>query len=314
MTTPAISICIPAYRQPRLLQRCLESIQQQHFKDIEVVITDDSPDDSVKQVATAFRGVFPLTYQHHAVALGSPENWNAGLMLAKGRYVKIMHQDDWLAHPDSLNKYYAALENNPAAQFVFSACTNVDEQGHQTPHAATAGQLAQLEREPECLLLGNFIGAPSTGMFRREPLIAYDGRMTWLVDIDQYIQLMYYKNKVAYIPEPLVNIGIHGGQVTQAVQHDPAVVIREHLLLLSKLKTPVLRRLPYFDFCWRLLRNHRVRPVDMLEQLAGGLPIPKPLRIMTGFQVRVPYAVLQNGLVSKSMMLLAYCCSRMNKR
>ncbi len=310
MTTPAISICIPAYRQPRLLQRCLESIQQQHFKDVEVVITDDSPDDSVEQVAAAFRGVFPLIYQHHAVALGSPENWNAGLKLATGRYVKIMHQDDWLAHPDSLNKYYAALENAPGAQFVFSACTNVDEEGARTPHAATTAQLALLEREPECLLLGNFIGAPSTGMFRREPVMEYDGKMKWLVDIDQYIRLIYYKRKVAYIPEPLVNIGIHGAQVTQAVQHDATVVVREHLLLLSKLEKPVLRRLPYFDWCWRLLRNHGVRSVTMLESLAGGLPVPKPLRVMTSFQARIPPGMLQNGPVSKSMMLLAYCCSR----
>ncbi|WP_343704635.1 glycosyltransferase family 2 protein [Chitinophaga sp.] len=306
MTIPAISICIPAYRQPELLQRCLNSIHLQALRDFEVIITDDSPDNSVQQIVETYRSLFPLTYQHNPVPLGSPENWNAALLLASGRYVKMMHQDDWFAFPDSLSKYYAALEQHPEAGFAFSASTDVGESGPGALHQPQQQQLNTLAHEPECLLLGNFIGAPSTGIFRRQPPVPYDGRMKWLVDIDQYIQLIYHNNKVICIPEPLVNIGVHSGQVTQAVQHNAAVVIGEHLLLLSKLKQPVLRRLPYFDFCWRLLRNHGVRSVATLEQLAGEYAVPRALRIMAGMQAVVPQGLLKNGLVSKCWMLLAY--------
>jgi len=45
-----ISICIPAYKNVGFLERLLHSISIQSFADYEVVITDDSPDDSVKNL------------------------------------------------------------------------------------------------------------------------------------------------------------------------------------------------------------------------------------------------------------------------
>ena len=48
MQVPFISICIPAYKNTTYVGRLLDSISEQTFTDYEVVVTDDSPDDSVK--------------------------------------------------------------------------------------------------------------------------------------------------------------------------------------------------------------------------------------------------------------------------
>lgn len=306
MINPAISICIPAYRQPQLLQRCLQSIELQTYRDIEVIITDDSPDDAVKEVVTAFNATFPLQYRKNPVALGSPGNWNAGLELARGKYVKTLHQDDWLHTPDALARYMDAFAQHPATDFVFAACLNTKEDGSTTLHAATDKQQQQLQAAPECLLLGNFVGAPSTVMFRREPVIPYDLQMKWLVDIDHYIQLLYRNPRAVYIAEPLLNIGIHAGQVTQAVIHDKVVVIPEHILLLSKLKKDVLKELPYFDFMWRLCRNYNVRSLEELSKLAGELPIPARLKKIIRWQSRFSPGMLRNGLLSKALMVTSF--------
>jgi hypothetical protein len=158
-------------------------------------------------------------------------------------------------------------------------------------------------------LLGNFVGAPSAVMFRRFPVILYDPRMKWLVDIDHYIQLLYRNPKVVYIAEPLVNIGIHDGQVTSAVINDKAVVIPEHILLLSKLKKDVLKELPYFDFMWRLCRNYNVRSVQELIALAGDIPIPARLKKMVQWQSKFSPGLLRKGIVSKSLMLTSFLTS-----
>ncbi|MTE24973.1 glycosyltransferase, partial [Microbacterium sp. ZXX196] len=45
--TLLISICIPAYKNPKLLKRCLNTVLEQTYSNIEVIITDDSPNEDV---------------------------------------------------------------------------------------------------------------------------------------------------------------------------------------------------------------------------------------------------------------------------
>src|SRR3954463_15956410 len=55
MSEPLISICIPAYKKPQYVVRCLESILKQDYTSVEVIISDDSPDEDIKQVIQPFR-------------------------------------------------------------------------------------------------------------------------------------------------------------------------------------------------------------------------------------------------------------------
>jgi glycosyltransferase involved in cell wall biosynthesis len=43
-----VSICIPTYKQTEYLKKCLESILAQDFKDYELIISDDTPDDTIE--------------------------------------------------------------------------------------------------------------------------------------------------------------------------------------------------------------------------------------------------------------------------
>lgn len=306
MRNPVISICIPAYRQPQLLRRCLESIVQQGYSGFEVIVTDDSPDDAVKETVASFHDRLPVTYQKNPVSLGSPGNWNAALMIATGKYVKMLHQDDWFRTPDALQQFADAAEQHPAAIFIFSACYNIRPDGTEEKIIASPQQLQQLKDEPECLLLGNFVGAPSTGMFLRALPFMYDPAMKWLVDIDHYIQLQYFQPEAVFIPAPLLNIGIHEAQVTSAVINDKEIVIREHILLFDKLRKDVWRKPQYFDFSWRLMRNFGVRSEKELLELAAGATVPKVLKIIAAWQSVCSPALLKQGIFSKSMMTLAW--------
>ena len=67
-----ISICIPAYKRTHFLKRLLQSIELQTYKDFEVIISDDSDDDSVSQLLTAFEGKFPIQYFKNEKSLGTP--------------------------------------------------------------------------------------------------------------------------------------------------------------------------------------------------------------------------------------------------
>ena len=69
-----ISICIPAYKRIDYLKRLLCSIEIQKFKDYEVIISDDSNDDSVAALLKNFNGRFEIKYFKNEKALGTPAN------------------------------------------------------------------------------------------------------------------------------------------------------------------------------------------------------------------------------------------------
>jgi len=74
--TPFISICIPAYKRVHYLQRLLDSIDFQSYKNFEVVITDDSPDDQVEKLVHSYLQTLPVKYFRNEKSLGTPENCN----------------------------------------------------------------------------------------------------------------------------------------------------------------------------------------------------------------------------------------------
>ena len=57
-----ISVCIPAYKNAAFLKRCLDALVSQTFKDFEVVLSDDSPDESVAEIAVAYKDRLQINY------------------------------------------------------------------------------------------------------------------------------------------------------------------------------------------------------------------------------------------------------------
>lgn len=111
-----VSICIPAYNNEVSLKRCLDSVLIQDFEDYEIVITDDSPSNVIAQLVSGYNNS-KIHYYKNTENLGSPENWNRALSLAKGEYIKIIHHDDWFSSNDSLDKFVALLDTNPTFLF-----------------------------------------------------------------------------------------------------------------------------------------------------------------------------------------------------
>src|SRR5688572_26907459 len=92
---PFISVCIPTYKNPAYVVRLLNSVTIQTYTDFEVVITDNSPDNAVELVVEQFKNRFPIRYQRNVPAVNMGENFNKGLQNARGRWIKMMHDDDW---------------------------------------------------------------------------------------------------------------------------------------------------------------------------------------------------------------------------
>jgi glycosyltransferase involved in cell wall biosynthesis len=234
---PKVSICIPSYGQPQRLAKAIDSCLIQEFTDFEIVVCDDTPDDSVKQTVQTFSDQ-RIKYFKNKISLGSPENWNETARQACGDYIKMLHHDDWLTSPNSLTQYVNLLESTPGADFAFSGSINCDEKGNpKWAHSANDKSVRQIRSQPTRLILGNFIGAPSATIYRREDLVQYDKKLKWLVDLEFYIQYIYRYRRIAFTKELLVGITTGSeNQVTAESGSYTTIEVSEHIHVYEKFK------------------------------------------------------------------------------
>ena len=271
---PRLSICIPTYCQIEFLRETLSSVKSQDFNDYELIISDDSPDDAVKELVASFNFDDRLRYHRNPVPLGSPENWNEAVRRAKGDYIKLLHHDDRLDHSGALSAFVRLLDENPEAIFAFCASRVEDVISRESRiHRLTKDQLMQISCIPEKLFFGNIIGAPSATIYRNALAIEYDPRMKWLVDIDFYIRILQLNHRFAYTPEVLIvtpTNAIH--QVTEICKSSAAIELFEYMLLYQKVDLKLLSD-PNTRLVWfRLFEKYGIYSLKDFASLGVNLP------------------------------------------
>lgn len=124
MSTPVVSICIPTYKRPELLERAIRSCLAQTYPHFEILITDNSPDDASGQIVARLNDV-RIHYHKNETNLGPFGNTNLVATLATGAYVKFLMDDD-LLKPRCLELMVAALDKNPSAGLVMAPMDLID--------------------------------------------------------------------------------------------------------------------------------------------------------------------------------------------
>lgn len=298
-----ISICIPAYKRPENINRLLESIRIQTFRDFEIIITDDSPDNSLQGVLQKYAQL-PIVYKKNPSPLGTPANWNYGISLASGEWIKIMHDDDWFVDEDSLQ--YFANATLKSQRFIFSRYYNVFDSGTKKQPFFPHYWKNKIINQPLILLANNVIGPPSVTLIHSSIKKQYDISMKWRVDIDYYIRILLIEKSYDLIDRPLINVGIGKSQVTNFCINEPEVELPEGILLLEKYGINPLQNILVYDTWWRILRNVNVRSVDQLKKYSGNKEWPEIIKKMVKLQSKVPTTILEIGLFSKLLMLISY--------
>ena len=115
-TSPKLSICIPAYNRARYLSPLLDSILDQDYPNLEIVVSEDnSPErEQIAEVVNAYRqrGAECIRYFENEQTLGFDGNLRILLERATGDYCVMMGNDDLLC-PDSLATIGSLLAAHP---------------------------------------------------------------------------------------------------------------------------------------------------------------------------------------------------------
>jgi glycosyltransferase involved in cell wall biosynthesis len=306
-----VSICIPTYNSGDKLERLLDSIRVQTFTGYEIIISDDSSNNGVKEIIDRKYSNLGIKYYHNSPALGTPDNWNNAVSKTKGDWIKIMHHDDWFLDENSLQTFVDHTGKDAGAKLIFCAFKNI----HTEDNSTTTGSLSWLELQllkwNYLNLYKNFIGNPSCTLVSSEMKpYAYDKRIKWLIDFDFYTWYFRREKKFTYIDKPLIAFRIHAGQVTAQTQKNPAVEIPESFMLYEKYGIEILRNVFAYDFFWRMYRNLGIKNVDELENYLGYKCTYPAISDMIMMQNKIQPSLLKKGYISKLLMLLTYLKNR----
>lgn len=104
-----ISIIIPVYNVDTFLNRCLKSITNQTYRDLEIILINDGSTDRSGEICDAWASKDPRIKVHHTTNQGVAAARNWGLRIANGDYIGFADADDW-AEPDMFEKLADTLE------------------------------------------------------------------------------------------------------------------------------------------------------------------------------------------------------------
>ena len=126
----AISIVIPVYNIEKYLEKCLDSLINQTFKDFEIICVNDGSKDSSLEILNEYAkkdSRFKIITQENG---GSGSARNNGLSHAQGKYVQFLDGDDYF-ESEMLEKLYNLAETHKADVAVCSS-RKVDDDGNIT--------------------------------------------------------------------------------------------------------------------------------------------------------------------------------------
>ena len=268
-----ISVCIPSYNQVRFLKRTLDSIIEQDYKDIEVIITDDSDNNDVELLIKSYMVNTPvaISYYHNNPPLGMPQNWNYCISLASKEWIKIMHHDEWFSEPSSLTKFIREAEII-GSDFLFSSVNVTNEKTNEKwVLFPSDSQVEEIFQNPEVLQVANIIGPPSAVFYRKELYLKYNAEWKYLVDIEFYIRALKQAGKPARITQALISSVSNAGHNVSEQCMKPEIELRENVLLFERnklnLRGEALKKVKY------LLRGLIIKyRITRSEQLLKHVP------------------------------------------
>lgn len=196
-----ISLIIPVYNVEDFLYRCLKSVENQTYKDAEVIIVNDGSTDNSYKIIDEFvaRNQNFVCYTTENHGLGGARNY--GLTKATGDYIVFLDSDDYIAE-ECLEKFATAAEEN-GSDIVVCNSYDVTEEGEiiLLSECNIKNETTSLKKTPSLLLNRPCAWAK---MYRKNLFdgLSYVAR-EWYEDIRLTTKLYLRAEKITYIEDAL---------------------------------------------------------------------------------------------------------------
>jgi glycosyltransferase involved in cell wall biosynthesis len=262
MENPLVSVIIPAHNRAQLVQKAIESVLMQSYKNLEIIVVDDASDDATPQVLANFSASDPrvkvLTNEKN---LGLVRNLNKGISVSRGKYIARLDDDDLWIDPGKIENQVQFLEDNKDYVLIGSGVIKVDEQGKEV------SRILFPEKDKEIREI-MFLKSPfvhSGVVFRKdvfEKLGGYNENLKVCEDYDLWMR-MGKTGKFYNIPEYFVRYRESQGNLSYTQLRK---IFKQNIILVGKYRKnyphflkAIIIRCCYYFYSFIPLRNY-IRP------------------------------------------------------
>lgn len=212
---PLVSIVIPVYNGAKYLRSALDSVLEQTYERLQLIVVDDGSTDSSPEILAAYGSRLVTIRQTN---FGVAEARNAGIRASQGDLIAFLDQDDWWL-PEKIEKQVAFFRQDARLGLVHTGVLQYSEDasGFVAPVYPTEGSSRLQGRCYEQLLLGNAVFNSSV-MIRRSVLTVagmFDTAIAGntVQDYDLWLRIARHY-PFGYSPEQLTALRLHSEQGT----------------------------------------------------------------------------------------------------
>jgi glycosyltransferase involved in cell wall biosynthesis len=202
---PKISICIPSYeangRGVEFINKNIQSILSQTYKNMEIVISDHSKNDDIENYIKGL-GLDNIVYLRNTENIGFPaHNTNNAIKNSSGDYIKLMNLDDFIVGEDTLQLMVNLLLNE--GKWVISGCIHYDYGNGSWTNPI----IPRIEGDGRHLIRGiNFVGCPSVGLIPRDEY--FDTEVLYMIDCELWYRMFIKYGYPGVLKDYRISVGI----------------------------------------------------------------------------------------------------------
>ena len=180
--SPVVSVVIPCYNHGRYLPVAIESVLNQTYSHVEIIVVDDGSTDNTKEVAHRYEDVIYIWQKNRGLSASR----NTGIKNATGKYVTFLDADDWL-YPNALVNNLKYLQQDDRIAFVSGAYDEVLELKNYVDECRNKISSNHYKE----LLHANYIGMISTVLFHSWVLeeFLFDETLKACEDYDLFLKI-----------------------------------------------------------------------------------------------------------------------------
>lgn len=130
MQNPLVSIIVPIYKVEPYLRRCLDSIVNQTYTNLEIILVDDGSPDGCPQICDEYAAKDKRIVVIHKENGGLSDARNAGLDICKGEYIFFIDSDDWIK-TDTIEFLYKITQDKKSNIVIGDYITTTETGFHQ---------------------------------------------------------------------------------------------------------------------------------------------------------------------------------------
>lgn len=227
-----LSVLVPAYNYPEGIARILAMLPFSETQDFECIIFDNSTNDQVANFVQSQYGHYSnFRIQQFFPSTTAVKNWNNLLNSATGKYVMVLHHDEFFASRDSFQDLLGYLRDKSPDVVLLNLRKYHVKHSLSHLHLPYCLRAFLLKHVPSYLLQHNFVGPTATLVVKRTLVKHFDPKLKWLIDVAWYLVVVDSNCSISLLPNVCILSGVDDhfsltkslhGEISQLVQSETA--------------------------------------------------------------------------------------------